>query len=250
MSTATNLIFGDVKVAYDKTNLRKTLQDFLKDAKVDDLKKIADHRKIKAAPFDRKLLMPVLIGEVQNEWYRQVHGQVPGQPEKNQTDRLKRYLANLEMIEKSDGTDVSLAMSRVAKGKSAEPRKANVYRLTEPTNDIWSKYKGQKRLIIRAMKELDAFPGGKGCTVKQISDTVRGTEETEAPSEKNCAFHLNAFGHEGVVEKQLEDGKFGPAHEDKGKKEGTTTAPPAAAKNDGKDGGKGKQPEQGKGKKK
>lgn len=232
MSTANHLIFGDVKVAYDKTNLRATLDQFQKDAKVDDLKKIADHLQLKCAPFDRKLLLPVLIGEVQNEWYRQVKGQVPGQPEKNQADRIKRYLANLAMIENNDGTDVTLL--RVAKGKSAEPRKANVYRLTESTKEGdkgWGNFKGQKRLIIRAMKELDAFPGGKGCTVKQISDTVRGTEETVAPNEKNCAFHLNAFGHDGIVEKLGDDGKtWVAAHEEKGKKVEPAKTEPKADK--------------------
>lgn len=242
-----HLTFGESKVAYNPENLLETMTDFESGADNDLLKALAKHFSLPIEPFNKKLVKPVLIGEVQNEWYRVVKGSVPTQPTAYQKSRIENYKVRHEQFKNSDGTDLLTSRSS-SKGEKKE-RKANVYRLTAETKEKgWGTFKGQKRLIIKAMQELDAFPAGKGCTVKQIADTVKDTEETVKPSDKNCAFHINAFGHEGIVEMQKEDGTWGAAHDDPKPK----TPPPSDPK---KDDAKKATPEagkkdQGKGKKK
>lgn len=221
MSTQNLVKLGDVNVEIDPKSLLATLENFEK-AEATTMKKLADFLTLPATPFEKRLIKPVLLGAVQNAWYEATSGGVPDQVLANQTARIDRYKLQLQEVVNNDGKDLVVPKKRTSEGGERKERASNLYRLTEATRKVWAEFKGQKRLIIRAMEALDALPGGKGCTVRQIADTVRGTDETVAPSDKNCAFHVNAFGHEGIVEKLGVDGK---PEEAKSETEPTKTEP-------------------------
>src|SRR5262249_53961340 len=99
------LVLGEVKVPFNPDNLRETLEEFQGSVKNDELKKIADSLKIKSVPFDKRLLMPVAIGAVQNAFYLAVKGTVPPEPDKNQKLRIKAYSSAVEALEKGDSNE-------------------------------------------------------------------------------------------------------------------------------------------------
>lgn len=199
MAELKKVLIGEVEVTLDPKGILESIAALDKmDAGV--MQKMAAGLGLPTDPFEKRLVKPVLQGAVQNEWYK-AYGEgkvVPAKVVTGQDGRIARYKQQLVELASSDGTD--LVTSRKARSAESKPRDAKLYRLVEKTKDVWSKFKGQKYLIIKAMTELGAMPGGKGATVKAISETVKETPETIAPSLKNCAFHVNAFGHESIVE--------------------------------------------------
>jgi hypothetical protein len=205
METIKEVKIGKVVVAVVAASLIDTLE-LVEKLDSATYKKLADEIGVPAVPFDKRLLKSVVLGAVQNAWYEATTGEVPDKCTLNQEGRIDRYKTALDEIKNNDGKDLVSRSIKEAKGDKV-PRSATLYRLLEKTKEAWSAYRGQKYLIVKAMLENAGGPDGTGCTVRTIADTVRDTPETKAPSDKNCAFHINAFGHEGVIEKVDSTGK-------------------------------------------
>lgn len=188
-----------VKFEVSPTDILASL-DALDKLSSDQFKALATANGVPSDPYDKRLLKPILMGIVQNAWYLAYKGQVPEKCVANQDRRVARYKEQLEELKNHNGED-AVVSRKAPSAAPARERVVNLYRLTTATKETWEKFKGQKRLIVRAFLELKAVqPEGTGVSVKTISETVKETEETVAPSLKNCAFHVNAFVHEGIVE--------------------------------------------------
>lgn len=228
MITGNTFAAGSVKFTINPENIIETLDAVEKlDAK--QMQGLADHFQLPAVPFEKRLLKPVIMGEVQSAWYKAFTGSVPEKCEVNQQARIERYKQQLEEVKNHTGEDKVVSRKSPSGSTSAAPRAANLYRLVESQKEVWGGFKGQKRLIVKVMLDAGAVgPDGKGVSVRFIADTVRDTEETKAPSDKNCAFHINAWGHESIIERINEDGTV--AEVQKPKADEQPAPPPAEAK--------------------
>lgn len=218
--------FGEVSVELDPTSLLKSL-DNLEKLQAGAVQKLALALNLPVEPFERRLLKPVLMGTLQNEWYQAYEGAIPPQCILYQEKRVARYKEQLEELKNHTGEDV-VTSRKVRTPSDKAPRVSKMYVLNVAKADIYKAFKGQKYLIIKAMTEA-----GKALSVDDISGLVQDTPETKAPSKANCAFHINAFGHEGVVTAVDSDGKAVPVEPKETpapKAEAPKVAPPATAK--------------------
>lgn len=224
--------WGEVQVALVKDSVVKSFE-LLDKMGASDFEKAAKHHGLPTEPFDKRLLRPVLMGFLQEEWYRKYEGGVPTLCSDNQKKRVTRYKQQLEEIKANvDGKDLVVSRKKASSGSA--PRQANLYRLTEAAKETWSKFKGQKFVVVKTMQALGGEVGGKGCTVRQVFEHQKPYDGIEPPSDKNCAFHMNKFVHEAVVEQVGDDGKAVPRKE----KEEKPAEKPAAKKEEPKAKGK------------
>lgn len=191
-------------------------------------KAIATAAGLKAEPFDKNLLRPVILGIVQAAWFEAAGVAYPEKNAVNQSNRVSRYLQQLAELASNDGDD--LVVSRKPRAKSNLPvKEANLYRLVSATEAVWSKFAGQKFVVVETMKALGAIPNGPGVSVATIVEKLVSFPGIVPPGKNNVSFHVNAFGHEGIVERVNADGTVAEIQKPNAAKEPEkqTTTPPA-----------------------
>lgn len=213
--TGTILKAGEVSFEIDPSSILKTLE-VLEKQTAPVFGKLALDLGIPAEPLDKKLLKPVLMGEVQNAWYQTFQGNIPEKCVANQASRLTRYKQQLEELKANGGEDLVVGRKAKATATGAAAKTSNTYRLASATEDVWGKFSGQKFIIVQTMRDLGAVgPEGKGVTVRQIFEGQKQYPGIVPPSDKNCAFHINKFGHDGIIERLDGDGKVAETQQPK-----------------------------------
>lgn len=187
---------GEVRIPADHESILKTV-DALDKQNAGVWVALANANNIPADPFDRRILKPVLMGLIQEAWYRSIEGQVPEKCVVNQEARVKKYGEDLENLKKNpQAASASPGRRSSSSSEPKAPRSVKAYRLTEAKKDEWSKYKGQKKLIVDAMLAM----GDTAASVNMIADAIKDKLETKQPPERVVAFYMNVFSHDGIVE--------------------------------------------------
>lgn len=192
-----NYMQGEVAIPVDPESILKTI-DALEKCNAGIWVTLARHNDLPADPFIKKLLKPVLMGILQNAWYKQFSegGIVPEKCLLNQETRVKKYLEDLEKAKTNPQGTEATASAREPK----TPRTAKSYRLVESKRAEWEKFKGQKKLIIEAMVAMGAVGTSGGASSATIADAIKDKLETKQPAERVVAFYMNSFGHDGIVD--------------------------------------------------
>ena len=205
----TEYVQGDLKFTINPSSIKETLE--LVD-KLDSPKKalLARLNDIPTEPFDRRLLRPVLLGLVQNEWYQfcSADKKVPQECVASQATRLSRYKDQLEELKKAP-SEFDLVGKRAKKAASEPVERVSMrYSLVAAKKDEYLAYTGQRYLIVLALQALkeasvrqiaDYIP-----TMPQVATVLTQLEELRStgsliPSQPNCSFHINAFKKDGIV---------------------------------------------------
>lgn len=157
-----------------------------------DLQILAVSHKVKATPWNRELVMPVLKGIVQNAWYR-LHE--PNSHDWDYLDKNQRTRTELYELKLKDVSEVREEKVQRIKQAGAEGRfaaKELTYYTTKETPG-GDGFKGQQRLI------RDWFSKHKtGGTVKQITkDLVAGGFTCNQDPERAIYYYLNEWKKKG-----------------------------------------------------
>lgn len=141
-------------------------------------------------PFDKKLLKVPLMGIIQIAWYRAFDPRVDFEKLlANQEKRVAKYKQDIETLK----ANPDVAEGKKKSGGGGGARTAKTYQLDPAKKDVWSKFGGQKQLIVDAMQKLGP------ATAAVIADSVKGQLQTRQPAERVVAFYMNDFGHKGLL---------------------------------------------------
>lgn len=168
-----------------------------------DLKKVAEALGLPTEPFDKGLLLNVILSHVQVEWFKHFQGKVPAECSSGHQKRIARYK---DMIEEQKNAQVDALAARPKRQSSDKAAKsANLYRLADKTAKE-AGLTGQRYVVARTLELLGAVKGAKGVTVRAVYEGQKEYEGITKPSDKNVAFHMNKFVHEGIIEQVNEAG--------------------------------------------
>lgn len=195
---------GEVSFEIDRTDPHKTLSA-INNLKSADWQKMVAAAGLPVEPFDKTLARPVLLGILQNAWYKEVKGKVPESCVSGQTNRVARYKQQVEEL-KSAGAEDLVATTRKPKKAAGEQKDKVVFRVVL----VGAKMKeleattGQKRLMVNAFlaaKAVDTNKEHKGLSVADVAAAVADCTccKSPKPSQVNCAFHINNWKNEGFL---------------------------------------------------
>lgn len=187
---------GEVRFLIDSNNLAKALDQADKLNAVQK-KQLAEMNDIPCEPFDRHLLRKPLLGVVQNAWHKAKAGVIPADVVAGQERRLALYRQQLEDLINHSPDDIVGYGRR--KPKAVSVQILSKYSMDDNKKADWSKFKGQKYLIIKTMSELELKSKTLGVTCAEIAAAVQETPETLAPSRTNVQFYLNQWKKAGLL---------------------------------------------------
>lgn len=216
---------GGVEFEIDPKDCAKSLSAAQK-LTAPQVQKIAIGASFPIEPFSKQLVLPLILGLVQIAWHRAFRKEVPELLETNQTKRVDRYKQQLAELLANDGAD--LVVSRKAVKEPKAPKPSHLYRLT--TVGAAAKIAGQKFVIVQSLIGLGAGPGGKGISIRQLSEGLKEFPGIIPPSHNNCTFHMNAFAKSelGYVERVEADGSVAVAEKPAEPTKPAAKTPPAA----------------------
>lgn len=199
----TTFTLGEVSFEIDRTDPHKTLQA-INNLKTGDLQKMASAVGLPIEPFDKTLVRPVLLGVLQNAWYKEIKGAIPASCVSGQANRVSRYKQQVEELKNAASEDLVAAAKKTKKASTSAPKAVFRVVLDSAQEKVYAAKSDQQGLIVNAFVKAKAVSSNKehkGLSVAEVAELVQDCSccRAKKPSQTNTAFHINNWKNDGLL---------------------------------------------------